>query len=53
MTVLGVLQILTFFALVLAVTKPAGIFMYNVFEGRKTWIHPILRPLERTIYRLC
>jgi potassium-transporting ATPase potassium-binding subunit len=52
MTVLGIAQILIFFVLVLAVTKPAGVFMYNVFEGKKTFLHPVLRPLERAIYWL-
>jgi K+-transporting ATPase ATPase A chain len=52
MTLLGIAQILIFFGLVLAVTKPAGVFMYNVFEGKRTFLHPVLRPLERAIYRL-
>jgi K+-transporting ATPase ATPase A chain len=52
MTFIGIAQILIFFALVLAVTKPAGVFMYNVFEGKRTFLHPVLRPLERAIYRL-
>ena len=36
----------------LAITKPVGIFMYRVFEGERTFLHPMLRPLERLIYRL-
>jgi len=52
MTLLGIAQILIFFALVIAVTKPAGLFMYNVFEGKRTFLHPVLRPLERVIYKL-
>src|SRR5262245_49131629 len=52
MTVLGIAQILVFFALVLVVTKPLGMLMYQVFEGRRTFLHPILRPIERLIYRL-
>ncbi|HMF00620.1 MAG TPA: potassium-transporting ATPase subunit KdpA [Terriglobia bacterium] len=50
MTVLGIAQILVFFAIVLAVTKPLGVFMYRVFEGQRTFLHPILRPVERLIY---
>ena len=38
---------------VLALTKPMGAFMARVFEGERTWLHPLLRPLERLIYRLC
>jgi potassium-transporting ATPase potassium-binding subunit len=41
-----------FFALVLAITKPIGVFMFRVFEGERTFLHPILRPLERLIYWL-
>ncbi|HEY6400315.1 MAG TPA: potassium-transporting ATPase subunit KdpA, partial [Blastocatellia bacterium] len=52
MTVNGWLQILFFFALVLAVTKPLGIFMARVFNGERTFLDPVLRPVERLIYRL-
>ena len=50
MTSLGVAQILIFFGIVLAITKPIGTFMYRVFEGERTFLHPIFRPLERLIY---
>jgi len=46
MTSIGLLQILVFFLVILAVTKPLGVFMYQVFEGKRTFLHPILRPLE-------
>jgi potassium-transporting ATPase potassium-binding subunit len=49
----GLLQIAVFFLAVLALTKPMGAFMARVFEGERTWLHPLLRPLERLIYRLC
>src|SRR5581483_4209256 len=52
MTWSGVAQILIFFAIVLAITKPIGTFMYHVFEGQRTFLHPAFRPLERLIYRL-
>jgi K+-transporting ATPase ATPase A chain len=52
MTSLGIGQILFYFAILLAVTKPLGLFMYKVFEGERTFLHPIFRPLERLIYRL-
>ena len=52
MTVIGIAQILVFFAIVLAITKPVGTFMYRVFEGERTFLHPIVRPVERLIYRL-
>jgi K+-transporting ATPase ATPase A chain len=52
MTFNGWLQILFFLALVLAVTKPLGIFMARVFNGERTFLHTVLRPVERLIYRL-
>ncbi len=52
MTILGISQILVFFVLVLALTRPAGVFLYRVFEGQRTFLHPVLRPLERLVYRL-
>ncbi len=53
MTVSGVLYIVVFFLALLALTKPLGLFMANVFEGRRTFLHPVLRPLESLIYRVC
>lgn len=52
MTINGWLQILLFFALVLAATKPLGAFMARVFNRERTFLDPVLRPVERLIYRL-
>ncbi|MBC7911495.1 MAG: potassium-transporting ATPase subunit KdpA, partial [Pyrinomonadaceae bacterium] len=52
MTLNGWLQILFFFALILAVTKPLGLFMTHVFRRERTFLDPVLRPVERVIYRL-
>ena len=52
MTVNGWFQILLFFALVLAVTKPLGIFMARVFNRERTFLDPVLRPVERLLYRI-
>ena len=52
MTANGWLQIVVFFGLVLAVTKPLGVFMARVFNRERTFLDPLLRPLERLIYRL-
>jgi len=49
----GLLQIGVFFLILLALTKPLGAFMTRVFEGERTWLHPVLRPVERWIYKLC
>jgi potassium-transporting ATPase potassium-binding subunit len=52
MTLNGWLQILLFFALILLVTKPMGVFMTRVFNRERTFLDPVLRPIERLIYRL-
>ena len=52
MTILGWLQIFVFLALILAVTKPLGVFMARVFEGERTFLDPVLRPVERLLYRI-
>ena len=52
MTVNGWLQILVFLALILAVTKPMGVFMARVFNREKTFMDPVLRPVERLLYRV-
>jgi K+-transporting ATPase ATPase A chain len=52
MTINDWLQILIFFLIILAVTKPLGIFMGHVFNREKTFLDPLLRPIERLIYKL-
>jgi potassium-transporting ATPase potassium-binding subunit len=52
MTFNGWLQILIFFLIILATTKPLGIFMAHVFNREKTFLDPVLRPIERLIYKL-
>src|ERR1043166_9478724 len=52
MTLNGWLQIFFFIAVVLALTKPLGLFMARVFNGERTFLHPLLRPVERLIYKL-
>jgi K+-transporting ATPase ATPase A chain len=52
MTINGWIQILCYFAVLLAVTKPLGVFMTRVFNRERTFLDPVLRPLERLIYRL-
>src|SRR5262245_20334087 len=53
MTAIGILQILVFFGLIWLLTKPIGLFMARVFQGERTFLHPVFRPLERLVYRLC
>src|SRR6202166_1931896 len=52
MTSVGVLQIAIFFGLILVCTKPLGAFMARVFEGQRTFMHPVLRWLEVLTYKL-
>jgi len=52
MTANGWLQIAVFLALILAVTKPMGVFMTRVFNRERTFLDPVLRPVERLIYRV-
>ena len=52
MTLNGWLQILLFFAVILLITKPLGVFMIHVFNREKTFLDPVLRPIERLIYKL-
>ena len=52
MTVNGWLQILLFLALIFLVTKPLGVFMARVFNREKTFMDPVLRPVERLLYRI-
>ncbi len=51
MTANGWFQIALFFVVLLAVTKPLGVFMARVFAGEKTFLDPVLRPIERLLYR--
>jgi K+-transporting ATPase ATPase A chain len=52
MTTIGWLQIAAFFLILLALTKPIGIFLHRVMEGERTWLTPVLGPVERAIYKL-
>src|SRR5215813_3584743 len=53
MTFNGWLQILFYFALLLLVTKPLGVFMARVYNRERTFLDAVLRPIERLIYKLC
>ena len=52
MTAQGSLQLVLYLALLVAAAKPLGMFMGAVYEGRRTWLTPVLGGLERAIYRL-
>jgi len=53
MTLIGWLQILTFSAVILALTKPIGVWMFRIFEGDRQPGRRLLGPIERFLYRLC
>ena len=53
MTIYGWLQAGLFFALILVLTKPLGIYMARVFSGERTWVSPVFAPVERAFYRIC
>lgn len=52
MTAIGWLQIAFIFALVLICVKPLGAFMARVFSGERTFLSPVLAPVERGFYAL-
>jgi K+-transporting ATPase ATPase A chain len=52
MTANGVIQILLFFGIVFALTKPLGSYMARVLQRERTFLDPVLVPVERLIYRV-
>src|ERR1700761_2187712 len=52
MTANGWFQIFCFIAVILALTKPLGVFMARVYAREKTFLDPVLRPIERLIYAI-
>jgi K+-transporting ATPase ATPase A chain len=53
MTSNGWLQIALFGVIVIAITRPFGGYMTRVLAGERTFLSPILRPLERLVYWCC
>src|SRR5208283_1233665 len=52
MTTNGWMQIFVFLAVLLAITKPLGVFMAKVFSRERTFLDPLVRPIERLLYRV-
>jgi len=48
----GWFQFAVFSIILLAVARPVGLYLVRVLEGQRTWLDPVLRPLERLIYKL-
>jgi potassium-transporting ATPase potassium-binding subunit len=53
MTFNGWLQIALYCVVIIAITKPFGGYMTRVFNGERTFLQPVLRPVERAIYACC
>jgi K+-transporting ATPase ATPase A chain len=53
MTTNAILQLTFYLVVLLALAKPLGAFMARVYEGERTFLDPVLRPVENGIYRLC
>lgn len=53
MTSNGWLQFGLFALILLATVRPLGQYLAHVLEGERTWLDPVLRPIERLLYRLC
>src|SRR3569833_3233262 len=53
MTANGWIQIGLFCLAVIACVKPLGLYMARLFEGERTFLSPVLGPVERGVYRLC
>ena len=51
MTAVGWFQIGLFLLVILALTKPLGVYMVRVFNREPTILDPVLRPVEKLIYR--
>jgi K+-transporting ATPase ATPase A chain len=46
------LQVLLYVVILLLITKPLGVYLTKVFAGERTWLTPVLVPVERLIYRV-
>jgi K+-transporting ATPase ATPase A chain len=49
----GWLQFVVFFAVLLLLMRPLGLYIARVLEGDKTFLDPVLRPVEKLFYRAC
>ena len=51
MTVIGWIQILLYCAIIVAIVPVLGAYMTRVFNGERTFLSPVLRPVETVLYR--
>ena len=52
MTTIEIIQIVLFFGIGIALTPMLGKFMWRVFTGERTWLHPVFQPVEKLVYRV-
>ena len=52
MNIFSWLQLIFYMVVLIALAKPIGLYMARVYQGEKTFLDPLLRPLEKWIYRL-
>src|ERR1700676_2057938 len=52
MTVIGWIQILLYCAIIVAIVPVLGAYMTRVFNGERTFLSPVLRPVETVLYRV-
>ena len=50
MTLNGIVQIALFCIVIVALVRPFGLYMTRVFNGERTWLSPVLRPIEKLFY---
>lgn len=53
MAFIDIIALLVFSGILVAASVPLGIYMKKVYAGERTFITPVILPLERTIYRIC
>ena len=53
MNIFSWLQLIFYMVVLIALAKPLGAFMARVYQGERTFLDPVMRPVEKLIYRLC
>jgi potassium-transporting ATPase potassium-binding subunit len=49
----SIVQLVVFFILVTAISVPLGLYIARVFSNERTFLDPVLKPIERLIYKIC
>ena len=53
MNIFSWLQLIFYMVVLIALAKPLGAFMARIYQGERTFLDPLLWPVEKLIYRLC